>query len=198
GVLVGQPVTGVQVAISPLDVAAEATGALTDTAEISGEICVRGPHVKDHYDQLWATQRNSARDHGWHRTGDIGHLDPDGRLWVEGRLTHIITTPAGVVTPVGPEQRVERLDSVRLAAVVGVGPQGRQVVVAVVEAPQQPTGVASLELTDAMRLAAGVDFAAVLVVDELPVDIRHNSKIDRLQVSKMAAEVLAGHGGAST
>ena len=196
GVLVGRPATGVQVAISPLDAEAEATGALTDTAEISGEICVRGPHVKDHYDQLWATQRNSARDHGWHRTGDIGHLDPDGRLWVEGRLGHIITTPAGVVTPVGPEQRVERLDTVRLAAVVGVGPRGRQVVVAVVEAPDHPTGVASLELTDSLRLAAGIDFAAVLVVDRLPVDIRHNSKIDRLQVSEMAAEVLAGHGGA--
>jgi acyl-CoA synthetase (AMP-forming)/AMP-acid ligase II len=196
GVLVGRPVAGVQVAISPLDVTAVANGALTDTPDISGEICVRGPHVKDHYDQLWATQRESARDHGWHRTGDIGHLDPDGRLWVEGRLAHIITTPAGVVTPVGPEQRIERLDAVQLAAVVGVGPAGRQAVVAVVEAPDQTTGVASIELTDAMRLAAGIDFSAVLVVKGLPVDIRHNSKIDRLKVSAMAAEVLAGHGGA--
>ena len=185
-------------AISPLDASGSATGPLTDTPDVTGEICVRGPHVKDHYDQLWVTQRDSARDHGWHRTGDVGHLDRDGRLWVEGRLAHIITTPAGVVTPVGPEQRLERLDSVRLAAVVGVGPQGRQTVVAVVEAPQQPKGVASLELTDDMRLAAGVDFAAVLVVDELPVDIRHNSKIDRLQVSTMASQVLAGRGGART
>jgi hypothetical protein len=87
---------------------------------------------------------------------------------------------------------------VRLAAVVGVGPEGTQVVVAVIEAPQHPKGVASLELTDAMRLAAGIDFAAVLVVDELPVDIRHNSKIDRRLVSTMASKVLAGHGGALT
>jgi acyl-coenzyme A synthetase/AMP-(fatty) acid ligase len=152
--------------------------------------------VKDHYDQLWVTQRDSARDHGWHRTGDIGHLDPEGRLWVEGRMAHIITTPVGVVTPVGPEQRMERLDPVRLAAVVGVGPPGRQAVVAVVEAPLQDRGVASTELTDALRLAAGIEFAAVLVVDELPVDIRHNSKIDRAQVAQMASKVLAGHGGA--
>ena len=82
-----------------------------------------------------------------------------------------------------------------LAAVVGVGPEGRQAVVAVVEAPLQESGVASLELTDAMRLAAGIDFAAVLVVENLPVDIRHNSKIDRQQVAKMASEVLAGHSG---
>jgi acyl-coenzyme A synthetase/AMP-(fatty) acid ligase/pimeloyl-ACP methyl ester carboxylesterase len=196
GVLVGHPVSGVQVAISPLDATGAATGALTDTPDVTGEICVRGPHVKDHYDQLWLTQRDSARDHGWHRTGDIGHLDPEGRLWVEGRIAHIITTPVGVVTPVGPEQRIERLDPVRLAAVVGVGPAGRQAVVAVVEAPLQDKGVASLDLTDALRLAAGIEFAAVLVVDELPVDIRHNSKIDRVQVSQMASEVLAGRGGA--
>lgn len=195
GVLVGHPVTGVQVAVSPLDASGAASGPLTDSADVSGEICVRGPHVMDHYDQLWATQRSSARDHGWHRTGDIGHLDLDGRLWVEGRIAHVITTPVGVVTPVGPEQRLERLDAVHLAAVVGVGPPGRQVVVAVVEAPMQREGVATIELTDSLRLAAGIDFAAALVVDELPVDLRHNSKIDRLEVSARASEVLSGGGG---
>ena len=55
--------------------------------------------------------------------------------WVEGRLAHVVTTAAGVVTPVGPEQRIEQLDEVRLAAVVGVGPAGTQVAVVVVEAP---------------------------------------------------------------
>jgi acyl-coenzyme A synthetase/AMP-(fatty) acid ligase len=197
GVLVGHPVARVQVAISPLDPSGAATGPLTDTPDISGEICARGPHVKDHYDQLWATQRDSARDHGWHRTGDIGHLDVDGRLWVEGRIAHVITTPVGVVTPVGPEQRLERLEAVQRAAVVGVGPPGRQVVVAVVETPLHDEGVASIELVDSLRLAAGVDFAAALVVDALPVDIRHNSKIDRLEVSVFAEKVLSGSGGAN-
>ena len=194
GVLVGRPVTGVQVSVSPLDASGSATGPLTDDPDVTGEVVVRGPHVKDHYDQLWVTQRASARDHGWHRTGDVGHLDSNGRLWIEGRLGNVITTPAGVVTPVAPEQRMERLDAVRLAAVVGVGPAGRQVIVAVVEAPLQVSGVASLELSDTLRQAAGIDFAAVLVVDSLPVDIRHNSKIDRGRVAEWASEVLAGGG----
>ena len=196
GVLVGRPVKGVQVSVSPLDATGTATGALTDEPDITGEVVVRGPHIKDHYDQLWATQRASARDHGWHRTGDVGHLDDDGRLWIEGRLGHVITTPAGVVTPVAPEQRMERLDAVRLAAVVGVGPTGRQAIVAVVEAPLHVSGVASVELTDSLRQTAGIDFAAVLVVDSLPVDIRHNSKIDRARVAQWAADVLAGGGSA--
>jgi acyl-CoA synthetase (AMP-forming)/AMP-acid ligase II len=175
-----------------------AVGALTDEAGVTGEVCVRGPHVKDHYDQLWATQRDSARDHGWHRTGDVGHLDPEGRLWIEGRLVHMVATPSGVISPVGPEQRIEGLDDVRLAAVVGVGPVGAQVAVAVVEAPSQPTGVASLELTDGVRAASGIDLAAVLVVKELPVDIRHNSKIDRTDVALWATRVLSGDGSVSS
>jgi acyl-coenzyme A synthetase/AMP-(fatty) acid ligase/pimeloyl-ACP methyl ester carboxylesterase len=194
GVLVGRPVQKTQVSISPLDSTGSPTGALTDEPDVTGEVVVRGPHVKDHYDQLWAAQRASARDHGWHRTGDVGHLDVDGRLWIEGRLVHLITTAAGVVTPVAPEQRLERLDAVQLACVVGVGPEGNQVVVAVVEAPLHAPGVASIELTDALRQAAGIEFAAVLVVEELPVDIRHNSKIDRQRVSRWAADVLAGEG----
>ena len=194
GVLVGHRVDGVQVSISPLDAYGEATGALVDDADITGEVVVRGAHIKDHYDQLWVTQRASARDHGWHRTGDVGHLDPDGRLWIEGRLAHLVTTAAGVVTPVGPEQRLDRLDAIQLSCVVGVGPRYRQVVVAVVEAPMHAPGVASLELTDAVRQTAGIEFAAVLVVSELPVDVRHNSKIDRIRVAEWAAEVLAGGG----
>ncbi|MFL6070710.1 MAG: alpha/beta fold hydrolase [Actinomycetes bacterium] len=197
GVLVGRPVSNTQVSISPLDGAGAPTGALTDEPDVTGEVVVRGAHVKDHYDQLWAAQRASARDHGWHRTGDVGHLDPDGRVWIEGRLAHLITTAAGVVTPIGPEQRLERLDAVQLACVVGVGPSGHQVVVAVVEAPLHVQGVASIELSDALRKAAGIEFAAVLVVDQLPVDIRHNSKIDRQQVARWAANVLAGNGAAN-
>jgi acyl-coenzyme A synthetase/AMP-(fatty) acid ligase/pimeloyl-ACP methyl ester carboxylesterase len=194
GVLVGRPVRGVQVSISSLDASGQATGGLTDAADVTGEVVVRGAHVKDHYDQLWATQRASGRDHGWHRTGDVGHLDPEGRLWIEGRLSHIITTQAGVVTPVAPEQRLERLDAVQLACVVGVGPATHQVLVAVVEAPLQVAGVATVELSDALRAAAGIEFAAVLVVSQLPVDVRHNSKIDRQRVARWADEVLSGRG----
>ncbi|PWW24114.1 hypothetical protein JD79_03292 [Geodermatophilus normandii] len=43
-----------------------------------------------------------------------------------------------------------------------------------------------------MRSVAGVDVAAVLTVPALPVDIRHQSKVDRGEVARRAARVLAG------
>ncbi|MDP9395111.1 MAG: alpha/beta fold hydrolase [Actinomycetota bacterium] len=194
GVCVGRPLPGVTVTVSPLSADGSADGRLTDEPDVTGEICVRAPHVKDRYDGLWLTERASSRNPGWHRTGDVGHLDTDGRLWVEGRLVHVVVTPDGVVTPVGIERRVEALDTVRSAAVVGVGPRGTQQVVVVVvptEGSARPP-LAELEQAAAVRDVADVDVAAVLVAPELPVDIRHNSKVDRQALARWASRVLAG------
>jgi acyl-CoA synthetase (AMP-forming)/AMP-acid ligase II len=195
GVCVGRPLAGVEVRVSPLTPLGVADGPLTADPGTTGEVCVRGPHVKDRYDALWITERASSRDAGWHRTGDVGHLDDAGRLWVEGRLPHVVTTAAGVVTPVGVEQRVEALDAVSAAAVVGVGPVGTQVVVAVVvptTGGPRRLRLAGPELADAVRAAAGTDVAAVLVTRRLPVDVRHQSKVDRRAVAGQAARLLAG------
>jgi acyl-CoA synthetase (AMP-forming)/AMP-acid ligase II len=196
GVCVGRPLPGVEVRVSPLSALGLADGPLTGTPGTTGEVCVRAPHVKDRYDALWATERASSRDPGWHRTGDVGHLDDEGRLWIEGRLPHVVTTADGVVTPVGVEQRVEALDAVSAAATVGVGPTGAQVVVVVVVPAAAPRGatlrLADADLADAVRSAAGTDVAAVLVTGRLPVDIRHQSKVDRREVARRAARALAG------
>ncbi len=193
GVCVGRPLPGVQIQISPLDPLGEAAGPPGASVEVSGEICVSAAHVKDRYDRLWATERASSRDPGWHRSGDVGHLDSGGRLWVEGRLVHVVTTAEGPLTPVGVEQRIEAKSPVSSAAVVGVGPRGTQQVVAVVvPETRAAVGLASQQLATAVRAAAGVRVAAVLVVAALPVDIRHAAKIDRQRLARWAERVLAG------
>ena len=206
GVCVGRPLDGVAVAVAPLDALGQADLAArpaTTEPGVTGEILVRAAHVKERYDGLWVTQQAALTSDGSHRTGDVGHLDPAGRLWVEGRLVHVVSTARGPLTPVGVEQLVETVPQVRRAAVVGVGPAGTQAVVVVVEpAATRPgrTGgrspvLAGPELSAAVRAAAAPlapDIAAVLVLATLPVDIRHNSKIDRGRLAGWAGEVLAG------
>ena len=193
GVCVGRPLPGVRLALDPLDTTGRPVGALETRSGVTGEICVAAAHVKDHYDRLWSTQQRSATPAGWHRTGDIGHLDQQERLWVEGRLVQVITGPAGPVTPVGIEQRVQAVPDVELAAAVGVGPIGTQQTVVVVASADRPSGpLAAPNLAAAVRAAAGLPIAAVLVTDRLPVDIRHASKIDRARVARWAEHVLAG------
>ncbi|MGK5110769.1 alpha/beta fold hydrolase [Geodermatophilus sp. CPCC 205506] len=204
GVCVGRPLPGVAVRISPLSAEGLAEGPLTDRPGVPGEVCVQAAHVKDRYDALWALERATSRDPGWHRTGDVGHLDADGRLWIEGRLAHVISTAAGSVTPVGIEQRVEALPGISAAAAVAVGPAGAQVVVLVVVpsgtpgSPVRSRGrgtrlrLAGTDTADAVRAVAGVDVAAVLLAPRLPVDVRHQSKVDRGELARRAARVLAG------
>jgi acyl-coenzyme A synthetase/AMP-(fatty) acid ligase len=157
---------------------------------------VAAAHVRLRYDRLWVTEQASGRNPGWHRTGDVGHLDDTGRLWVEGRLVHVISAPDGPVTPVGVEQAIESRDEVAMAAVVGVGPVGTQQVVAVVvpAAGERTSGqLASPELAAAVRAAAAATpIAAVLISPRLPTDIRHASKIDRAAVARWAGRTLAG------
>lgn len=200
GVCVGLPVPGVEVAVLPLTAGADSPSA---NPNIVGEICVRAAHVKDGYDHLSVTEAASRRD-GWHRSGDVGHLDDVGRLWIEGRVQHIISTASGPITPVGIEQAAESVDAVAQAAAVGVGPDGAQVVVIVVVPVDTSIarGVAPLTIADEVRAAtqasrnrAGdtdVDIAAVLVARRLPVDKRHNAKVDRQAVAAWADHVLAG------
>ena len=194
GVCVGVPVQGVRVAVSPIDGSGTAGGDLMTEPEVVGEICISAPHVKESYDKLWATQEASAQPAGWHRSGDVGHLDREGRLWIEGRMAHLIRSADGPVTPVGIEHAVERLDDVDLAAAVGVGPVGTQRLVVVVKRsqPDRRPGLADQDLTDRVRSVVATDVAAVLEVPELPVDKRHNSKIERTRIAAWAERVLAG------
>ena len=47
-------------------------------------------------------------------------------------------------------------------------------------------------MADLVRDAVPVPVAAVLIRKDLPVDIRHNSKVDRVMVAEWAAKTLAG------
>ena len=57
---------------------------------------------------------------------------------------------------------------------------------------RKPSLRASATMASTRAAAAPVPVAAVLVADEIPTDIRHNSKIDRARVADWAEAVLAG------
>lgn len=184
GVCVGRPLAGVELRIEPLAGSGE-----------SGEIVVSAPWMSAGYDGLWATtdQARTVDERGveWHRTGDVGHLDAEGRLWVEGRMAHVVDTAGGPVTPVPLEVSVALATELR-CAIAGVGPPGCRQVVVVVER-EGKAGLAGTDVDRSVREALTPQpVAAVLTVPKLPVDRRHNSKIDRTRLGRWAEAVLAG------
>ena len=68
-----------------------------------------------------------------------------------------------------------------------------QRLVVIVEDAHRRAGLASADLAARVRAVVAPDVAAVLVVPALPVDIRHNTKIDRAAVARWATALLAGN-----
>ena len=192
GVCVGAPVAGCDVMIAAVDAAAPVPLASGDT----GEVVVRTAWMSTGYDRLWHTQqlaRPALEGTVWHRTGDIGHLDAAGNLWIEGRVVHLIHTVDGPVAPVPVEIAAESIGGVRRAAAVGVGPRGVQQVVVVVETDGGADAAAPPALAAAVRAAvAPQHVAAVWCTKALPVDIRHNAKIDRTALGLTMERLLSG------
>ncbi|WP_350269867.1 alpha/beta fold hydrolase [Brevibacterium sp. CBA3109] len=205
GVCVGRPIDGVELALAPIDDSGSAADVLergVDAQGHLGEFVVSAAHIKSGYDNLWATTAASARDdlegRTWHRTNDIGHIDAAGRVWLEGRLQHAVTTPRGPVGPGGLEALIDSDEQVSRSSIVGIGPAGTQSLVAVLDAEgtDLSPGLAPLDLTSRLReLVAevlGHDLTAVLVAPMFPTDIRHNSKIDRSRLATWTDHVLSG------
>tara|TARA_B100000073_G_scaffold142670_1_gene117398 strand:- start:980 stop:3583 length:2604 start_codon:yes stop_codon:yes gene_type:complete len=198
GVCVGMPVDSVELLIDPLDELGIPTGLPTSEPGLLGEVRVRAAHQRLGYDRLWHTTHLASPADGTHATGDIGTIDADGRLWIGGRTGHVIRTATGPVAPTPIERAVDMLDGIRRSAAVGVGPAGAQVVVVIAEtsdAGRRPRQ-SSLDRIDRIRAAVaeatGLDVAACLEVPSLPVDRRHNSKIDRTHLADWATGVLEG------
>jgi acyl-coenzyme A synthetase/AMP-(fatty) acid ligase/pimeloyl-ACP methyl ester carboxylesterase len=189
GVCVGSAVPGCDVRV--LDLTGDVLEAVP--VGITGEVVVRTPWMSSGYDRLWRTQqlaRPVIDGVVWHRTGDVGHLDANGNLWIEGRVVHLVHTLAGAVSPVPIEVAAETVPGVRRAAAVGVGPLGVQQVVVVVE--DEHDAQAPPALAAAVRAAVAPQVVAAVWCGPLPVDIRHNAKIDRTALAATMERRLSG------
>lgn len=90
-----------------------------------GEVCVAGPTLMKGYfdrpDETRAAMREHADGLTWLHTGDLGYVDEDGFLFVEGRVKRMITRFDGhKVFPANIEGIVAAHEGVRNVCVVGV------------------------------------------------------------------------------
>ena len=146
----------------------------------------------DGYEHQWRTERRSEIVLGGrrvHRTGDIGLFDVNGDLHQLGRVQHALSLPGRTIPSVLVEQPVAT-ELARQVAAVGIGPSGTQVIAVVVQAVGK-IRLADTDLTNRVRSVSDFEIAAVLE-GELPVDIRHQSKVKLDVLALRASEFLAG------
>jgi len=101
--------------------------------DVNGMVEIRGPDLCSGYWKNPAATSESRRDDGWFITGDVGRLDTDGRLTLEGRAGDMIISGGENLHPIEIEAVLDRIDCIVESAVVGVPhPDFGEVAVAVV------------------------------------------------------------------
>lgn len=109
---VGRPLSNVEIEVRTES--GEPCGAMQP-----GEVWVKGPSVMlGYWNNPQAT--DAALHQGWLRTGDMGHLDEDGYLFLAGRRSDMIKTGAHRVHPQEVEEVILELPDVEEVAVVGI------------------------------------------------------------------------------
>ena len=173
-----------------------------------GELIVRGPQVSPAYVNLPSANTLAKITDGdaiWHRMGDVGYVDDQQRFWYCGRKSHRVETAAGPLYTECVEAVFNTHLNVRRTALVGIGRRGEQTPVVIVEleraaiagdprSPRAPADSSTIEQdlhTLAQQHFHTQHVNRFLLHDQLPVDIRHNSKIFREQLAEWAAERLA-------
>lgn len=182
GTCVGRPVPGIDVrivAITDEPLPTWSDDLLVPPGQI-GEITVSGPAVSPRYHRSPAADAAHKIDDGGtvrHRTGDLGRLDADGRLWFCGRKSQRVHTPDGTLHTVVVEGVFDTHPDVYRSALV-LGP-----VLCVQPRPGVPVSAyprIEAELRDlAARHEVTRPVTAFRFHPSFPVDIRHNAKIDR-------------------
>ena len=197
GTCVGQLAPGMRVRImKPTDgPVAQWSDALGLPVGEIGEIVVRGEVVTRDYkgepDQTAAAKlievEPDGTAHVLHRMGDLGYLDAQGLLWFCGRKSHRVVGADGQVWTTDPVEGIfnEHPDVYR-TALIGVAGQPR-LAVELRPGRQRDQAELAAELRALGRphaITAAV--RAFHVHPAFPVDVRHNSKIERLQLAAWA------------
>lgn len=169
GLPAGKPVDEIDFAIIQ-DQHSETLPAMSETefellrAEV-GEIVVSGDHVLTGYLGGHGDSENKFSVNGkiWHRTGDAGRLDDDGNLWLLGRC----------------HARWKNLYPLQIEAVVRSLLPGKKcafwkgLLVLESSVPQLESQLENFDLN------------GIVIVDSIPMDSRHNAKIDYQSLEKL-------------
>jgi len=204
GICVGRPLPGMEIrviACTDVPIPLWNQGLCLPVGAI-GEIIVRGDVVTRAYENNEPENRLAKIRDGdsfWHRMGDLGYMDEQGRLWFCGRRAHRVETATGTLFTICCEAIVNEHPDVARSALVGVADPvhvGRQQPVMIIEPVKDREIVQETLLAEVRRLAAASPLTSsirlFLFHPDFPVDIRHNAKIFREQLSEWARQRLEG------
>jgi olefin beta-lactone synthetase len=178
GLLAGRPVSSINLriikdqwgnALSPLSQAEFSS--MECRVDEPGEVIVTGPHVMKSSSAGSGTGDKLHVDgECWHRTGDAGCIDAQGRLWLKGRCSARIQRGDLTIYPLMVETVAQSFEFVRRSALMQVS----NINFVALELARQPS---DQELTELRQRLEKFAVDRLLPVRRIPVDHRHRSKV---------------------
>jgi long-chain acyl-CoA synthetase len=179
---VGRPVPTVEIAIAAPD------GTHLGVGE-TGEVLIKGPILMKEYWNKPEATASAVRD-GWLFTGDVGHVDDDGYLYITDRAKDMLIRGGENIYCVEIENRLVEHPAIADAAVIGVPhPQLGEEVKAVIEVAPGAS-ITDDEVRDWVR-GALAEFKVPTYVE------RWDGKLPRNASGKLLKNVLRGEGEVS-
>lgn len=177
GLLVGKPYHKAEVKIIPITDEPISINSIGELIECSvnqiGEIIVAGPHVlKEYFNNEEALKRNKIFVDGkvYHRTGDSGFLDDDGKLYLTGRCSSLFKQNDSFISPFLVENYLQSLNHIELGTVIF---ENNKTLMILELSDKTQTNIIQEQLKNYW-----LKFDQLIVLDKIPRDPRHNSKID--------------------
>lgn len=162
-----------------------------------GELIVRGPNISTAYfGDEESTRKNKLYDDDgtiWHRLGDVGHLDEVGRIWVAGRVNQCLHINDRWLLPIPLESLFDQHPLVRRSGLAARRTRSgaTQAVICIEPAHTLSRDEHEALQRDLLEIAANnplcQPLAGILLTEALPVDPRHNAKIERGKLADWAS-----------
>jgi olefin beta-lactone synthetase len=180
GLLVGKPVPEIQLRILP-DRWGEPIEPYTNKEFIAaclpkntpGEIVVSGEHVLPSYLYGYGNEETkfTVNNTSWHRTGDAGYIDEQGNLWLLGRCIGCINDSNGSLYPLAVEGIIQNYPGIHRSAII----LHNQERILVVELNEANSPIDWIPIQESL---AKMHITKIKICKKIPVDKRHNGKID--------------------
>jgi acyl-CoA synthetase (AMP-forming)/AMP-acid ligase II len=200
GICIGRPINDIEVSIISIsdDPIEEWSNEIVVKDGDIGEITVKGDLVtRQYFERPEADALAKIKDGKtiWHRMGDLGWIDPKGRIWFCGRKSHRVTTRNRTLFTIPCESIFNNHPKVFRSALVGIGPVNQQMPVICIEMKHENVRDNKEAVkNELLRLAHQNELTksikTVLFHKSFPVDIRHNSKIFREKLAIWAKKKL--------
>jgi len=200
GICIGYPVKGLDVRIIEINDSQILSWdeAVHMPANEVGEIVTKGPWVTtEYFNNTDANRLAKIPDPGnqsiWHRMGDLGRMDNQGRLWFYGRKSQRVITLEGTLFTIPCEAVFNHHPLVLRSALVGIPDNVTGLKKPVICIQLKPGNYPTKKLTQELLELGSANIKTkgilnILFKEEFPVDPRHNAKIFREKLAIWAVK----------